>query len=202
MKLYYAPGACSLAVHIALREVCATFVATAVDLAKHTTADGANYLEVSPRGYVPLLELGDGSRHTEAASLLQYVADLDPQQTLIGAVGSARRLGVVEWLTFVSTERHKAFSPWLWHKETAESTKQAVKDKLAARFAELESLLARQDFLAGDYSVADAYAFAIVNWANVLALPLMAYPHLKAYLARVAARPRVHEALLAEGLAK
>lgn len=94
------------------------------------------------------------------------------------------------------------FSPWLWHKETAESTRQAVKDKLAARFAELDALLARQDFLAGDYSVADAYAFTIVNWANFLALPLTAYPHLKAYLARVAARPRVNEALRAEGLAQ
>ena len=202
MKLYFSPGACSLAVHIALREIDVNFVSVAVDLAKHTTADGADFYAISPRGYVPLLELDDGSRHTEVASLLQYVADLDPAQALIGAAGSARRLAVVEWLSFVSTELHKAFSPWLWHKETADSTRQAVSDKLATRFAELDALLSKQDYLAGDYSVADAYAFTIVNWANFLALPLTAYPHLKTYLTRVSARPRVQEALRAEGLVK
>jgi glutathione S-transferase len=200
MKLYYAPGACSLAVHIALRETGRSFDAVKVDLAKHTLPDGSDYFAVSPRGYVPLLELDDGSRHTEAASLLQYVADLAPGRPLIGEPGTARRLAVVEWLSFVSTELHKTFSPWLWHKETADSTKQAVKDKLAARFAELDRLLATRDFLAGDYSVADAYAFTIVNWSNFLAIPLKPYPKLEAYLARVAARAAVRDALHAEGL--
>ncbi len=102
MKLYYSAGACSLAVHIALREVGAKFDLTAVDLAKHLTADGTDFYTISPRGYVPLLELADGSRHTEAAALLQYVADLDPAQALIGKPGSAHRLAVIEWLTFVS----------------------------------------------------------------------------------------------------
>lgn len=202
MKLYYAPGACSLAVHIALREVGAAFDTVAVDLAKHTTADGGDFLALSPRGYVPLLQLDDGSRHTEGAALLQYVADLDPSRSLIGPPGSARRLAVLEWLAFVGSELHKGFSPWLWHKETAESTRQAVKDKLAQRFAELDALLARQDFLAGDYSVADAYAFTIVNWSRFLALPLKPWPHLEAYLDRVAARPHVQDALRAEGLLK
>lgn len=202
MKLYYAPGACSLAVHIALREIGADFDGVAVDLARHVTADGANYNDISPRGYVPLLQLDDGSRHTEVASLLQYVADLDPTQALIGAAGSSRRLMVVEWLTFVSTELHKAFSPWLWHKETADSTRRAVKDKLAERFGELDRLLAGQDWLAGDFSVADAYAFTIVNWANFLAIPLTPYPNLRAYLERVSKRPRVQDTLVAEGLLK
>lgn len=202
MKLYLAPGACSLAVHIALREIGLPFEAMHVDLARHVTANGIDYFSVSPRGYVPLLELDDGSRHTEAASLLQYVADLDPGQSLIGAAGSRRRLTVVGWLTFVSTELHKVFSPWLWHKETAESTRQAVKDKLATRFAELDDLLAGQEYLAGEYSVADAYAYTIVNWANFLALPLTRHPHLQAYLKRVSERPRVQEALRAEGLLK
>lgn len=200
VKLYYSPGACSLAVHIALREVGVSFDRVAVDLAKHTTEDGADYLAISPRGYVPLLEFDDGSRHTEAGALLQYVADLDPAQALIGAPASSRRIAVIEWLTFVGTELHKVFSPWLWHKETADSTRRAVKDKLAARFTELDALLSRHDFLAGAFSVADAYAFTIVNWANLLALPLTPYPHLKAYLARVAARPAVRDALRAEGL--
>jgi len=202
MKLYYAPAACSLAVHIALRETGTPFDAIKVDLTTHTLADGRDFFEISPRGYVPLLEFDDGSRHTEAAALLQYVADLDPAQTLIGVPQSARRLAVVEWLTFVSSELHKAFSPWLWHKETADSTRAAVRAKLAARFTELDAHFAGHEYLAGTFSVADAYAFTIINWANILALPLKPYPHLQAYLARVAARSRVQEALRAEGLAK
>lgn len=203
MKLYYAGGACSLAVHLALREVGATFEPVAVDLARHVVvASGADYFAISPRGYVPLLEFDDGSRHTEAAALLQYVADLDAEQTLIGVSGSARRLAVVEWLAFVASELHRGFSPWLWHKETADSTRQAAKGRLAERFAELDALLARQDFLAGDYSVADAYAFTILNWTSVLGMSLTAYPRLKDYLARVSARPTVQAALRAEGLLK
>ena len=202
MKLYHAPGACSLAVHIALREVGAPFDSIAVDLTLHVTSDGADYRKVSPRGYVPLLQLDDGSRHTEVASLLQYVADLDPTQALIGELGSTRRLMVVEWLSFVATELHKVFSPWLWHKETADSTRRAVKDKLAERFVELDQLLSQQAFLAGDFSVADAYAFTIINWSNFLAIPLTPYPNLQAYLERVAQRPHVHAALIAEGLVK
>lgn len=202
MKLYFAPGACSLAVHIALREVGANFDAVSVDLTRYVTADGIDYRTISPRGYVPLLQFDDGSRHTEAAALLQHVADLDPQQRLIGAPGSARRLAVVEWLTFVSTELHKVFSPWLWHKETAESTQQAVKEKLATRFAELDALLGTQQALAGEYSVADAYAFTIINWSNFLGLPLAKYPNLVAYMARVSSRPAAQDALRAEGLLK
>ena len=202
MKLYYTPGACSLAVHIALREVGASFDTVAVDLVKHTTADGGDFFTISPRGYVPLLELDDGTRHTEGAALLQHVADLDPSRALIGQPGSARRLAVLEWLAFVGSELHKGYSPWLWHKETADSTRQAVKDKLATRLAELDALLARQDFLAGEFSVADAYAFTIINWSRLLALPLKAWPHVEAYLDRVAARPHVQAAMRAEGLLK
>ena len=202
MKLYYSPGACSLAVHIALREVGVRFDRIPVDLVKHATADGTNFYDISPRGYVPLLQLDDGSRHTEAAALLQYVADLDPKQALIGAMGTARRLAVTEWLSFVGTELHKVFSPWLWHKETADSTRQAAKEMLATRFTELNALLAKQDYLAGEFSVADAYAFTIINWANFLALPLTSYPNLSAYLARVSQRPKVQETLRVEGLVK
>jgi glutathione S-transferase len=202
MKLYHAPGACSLAVHIALREASVPFEAVAVDLATHTLADGSDYRAISPRGYVPLLELDDGSRHTEAAALLQYVADLDPGHALIGAPRSARRLAVVEWLSFVATELHKTMSPWLWHKETADGTKKAVREKVALRFAELDRHFADREWIAGAFSVADAYTFTIVNWAHFLMLPLAPYPNLKAYLARVAARPAVHAALQAEGLLK
>lgn len=202
MKLYFAPGACSLAVHIALREAGIGFDTVKVDLATHKTEDGGNYFDIAPRGYVPLLELDDGSRHTEAAALLQHLADQDPAQALIGEVGSTRRLAVTEWLAFVASELHKAFSPWLWHKETADTTKRDVKAKLAARFAELDKHLAQREYLAGEFSVADAYAFTIVNWSNFLGIPLSDTTHLRDYLARVSARPAVQAALKAEGLLK
>jgi glutathione S-transferase len=131
MKLYYSPAYCSLAVHIALREARLPF-----ELVKVDTTSSA-FREVNPRGYVPVLELDDGSRHTEAAALLQYVGDLAPGSGLMPSAARERFL-VQQWLTFVSSELHKVFSPWLFHKETADSTRKAVKDKLAARFAELD----------------------------------------------------------------
>jgi glutathione S-transferase len=152
---------------------------------------------------VPLLELADGSRHTEVAALLQYVGDLAPASGLMPPAGSAQRFEVVKWLTFVSSEMHKVFSPWLWHKETADSTRKDCKDKLALRFAELDRLLAERDFLAGtSFTAADAYAFTIVSWAPMLGMSLKAYPQLQSYLARIALRPAVHASLVAEGLAK
>jgi glutathione S-transferase len=202
MKLYHAPGACSLAVHIALREAGLPFDLVKVDLATHRLADGSDYLAISPRGYVPLLELDDGSRHTEAAALLQYVAESAPKSGLLAEPGSRRRFETLQWLTFVGSELHKTFSPWLWHKETAESTRAAARDKLATRFAELDRHLASREYLAGDFSIADAYGFTIVNWANFLSLSLKPYPNLQAYLTRVASRPRVRDALIAEGLAR
>lgn len=202
MKLYFSPGACSLSVHIALREVGLPFELVAVRLPEHTLADGRSYYDISPRGYVPLLELDDGSRHTEASALLQFVADQDPQQRLIGAVGSARRLAVTEWLAFVSTELHKTISPWLWIKDTADSTRTAVRTRLDRHFKELDQRLASQDYLAVEFSIADAYAFTVINWANFLSIPLADYPSLQAYQTRVSSRPAVQAALKAEGLLK
>jgi glutathione S-transferase len=203
MKLFFAPGACSLAVHIALREAGIEPRLAAVDLATHRLADGADYLEINPRGYVPLLELDDGSRHTEVAALLQHVGELAPGSGLLPAAGTRARFEVLQWLVFVSSELHKVFSPWLWHKETADSTRKAVKEKLALRFAELDRRFARQPFLAGDrFSAADAYCFTIVRWAPMLGISLKAYTHLEDYLERIAARPAVQAALQVEGLAK
>jgi glutathione S-transferase len=206
MKLYHSPGACSLAVHIALREAGLSFDLHKVDLATHRLADGSDYHAINPRGYVPLLELDDASRHTEVAALLQYVGDLDGTHPLLPEATprtSLDRLAVIEWLGFVATELHKVFSPWLWHAETADSTKQACRDKLALRFAELDRHFAQQQWLAlNRFSVADAYVFTILHWANFLRLDLKPYPHLRAYLARVAERPAVKAALIAEGLAK
>jgi glutathione S-transferase len=203
MKLYFSPAACSLAVHIALREAGHAVDLAAVDLATHKLANGDDYLAINPRGYVPLLELDDGSRHTEVSALLQHLADGAPAARLLPAPGTRERLEVLEWVTFVSTELHKVFSPWLWHKETADSTRKAVKDKLVLRFAEIEQVLAGRDFIAGkDFTIADAYAFTILRWAPMLGMSLKAYPRLEGYLQRIAARDAVQAALQAEGLVK
>ena len=199
MKLYFSPGTCSMAVHIALRETNVDFELAKVDLATRTLSDGSSYLEIAPRGYVPLLVLDDGTRHSEAAALLQHIAEQESSLALIGESGSTRRQQVIEWLVFIATEMHKPFG-WLWHKDTADSTRSAVKEKLARCFAELDRHLADHDHLASAFSVADAYAFTVLAWTRVLGISLQAHPHLQSYLGRVAARPQVQAAMRAEGL--
>jgi glutathione S-transferase len=203
MKLYYSPAYCSLAVHIALREAGVAADYVKVDTVAARTEDGADFRAINPRGYVPVLELDDGSRHTEVAALLQYVADLAPASGLLPPAGSRERFLVQQWLTFVSSELHKSFSPWLFHKETADSTRKAVKEKLATRFADVEAQLAGREWLAGaSFTVADAYAFTILSWAPMVGMSLAAFPNLTAWMARVRARPQVQAALRAEGLLK
>ena len=202
MKLYYSPGSCSLAVHIVLLETGLDFETVKVNLQTHKLVNGDDYYAISPRGYVPLVEFADGSRHTEGAALLQYIADLAPERALLPPAGTLQRLEAVAWLTYISTELHKTFSPWLWHQETAESTKAKCLAKLATRFSELEGVLTSRDYLTGQYSVADAYAFTVLSWARMLSVDLSPYPHLGEYLARIAARPKVREAMVAEGLVR
>ncbi len=200
MKLYYSQGACSLAVNIALREVGAKFTAHAVDLATHKLDDGSDYYKISPRGYVPVLELDDGSRYTEAAALLQYAADLDSKQALIGAIGSARRLNVTMWTTFVSTELHKSFGP-LFNPTTPEVARPWFIERIKTRLTDLDAHLAKNNYLAGDYSIADAYAFTVASWAPYIDLSLEPYPAIRAFQERVGTRPAVQAALKEEGLA-
>jgi glutathione S-transferase len=203
MKLYYSPGACSMAAHITASEAGIPLQLVKVDLATHKLVDGTDYYTINPRGYVPLLELDDGTRITEVVAIVQYLADLKPDSKLAPAAGTFDRVRLTQWLAFISSELHKVFSPWLWHKETAPSTRETVKEKLAERFSELDALLAKQDYLLGkQFTIADAYAYTIVNWSNFLGISLKAYPALSAYLLRVAARPKVQEALGAEGLLK
>ena len=199
MKLYYSPSACSLAPHIVAREAGIPIELVEVDLATHKLRDGRDYYAINPRGYVPALELDDGTVLTEVAALVQYLADLRPDAGLAPKAGTLERVRLQSWLTFVSSELHKQFSPWLWHADTAESTVRAIKERIATRFAELDRKLAAQPYLMGDrFSVADAYAFAIVSWAPMMKMDLGAYPALAAYLARIAARAKVKEALAAE----
>jgi glutathione S-transferase len=202
MKLYYSPGACSLAPHIVAREAGVPVELVKVDLLKHRLQDGSDYRKINPRGYVPLLELEDGERFTEASTLVQILAEHGRNPDLLPPAGSRGRWRVQSWLAFIATELHKTFSP-LWNKDTAQSTQEATRAKLATRFAELNELLGRQSYLTGEtFTVADAYAFTVVNWSHLLKVDLAPFPHLSAFLERVAARPAVQEALRAEGLLK
>ena len=203
MKLYFSPAYCSLAVHIALRASGQPFSIAKVDTVSARVEDGSDFRAVNPRGYVPVLELADGSRHTEVSALLQHVGDAAPESGLMPAFGSPERFEVLQWLTFVSSELHKSFSPWLFHKETADSTRKAVKEKIALRLQDLDQRLTGRNWLVGDsFTVADAYAFTIVRWAPMVGMSLKGFPQLEAYLARVEALPAVHAALVAEGLVR
>ncbi|NIX78047.1 glutathione transferase GstA [Microvirga terricola] len=200
MKLYYAPGACSLAVHITAYEAGLPLTIEKVDLATRKTETGADFAALNPKGYVPALKLDDGAVMTEVAALVQLVADKNPSAKLAPANGTMERYRLQEWLAFISSEVHKGFSP-LWNPATPEESKQAAKDRLAIRFAYLDKILAAQPFLTGSqFTVADAYLFTVVNWAGYLNIDISGYPNLKAFLDRVSARPKVREALVAEGL--
>jgi glutathione S-transferase len=202
MKLYYYPGACSLAPHIVAREAGIPLSLEKVDLANRTTETGANFATVNPKGYVPALGLQDGSVLTEASAIVQYLADRQPGTNLAPAHGTMERYRLLEWLGFISTEIHKGFGP-LWNPATPDAVKAATKERLAARFAYLDEILARQPYLMGEtFTIADAYLFTVVNWTNFHAVDISPFPNLKAFQARIASRPSVQQALEAEGLVK
>jgi len=201
MKLYYAPAACSLAPHIALSEAGLAHELVRIDLRTHTLPDGSDYAAVNPKGYVPVLELDDGTRLTEAAVILQYIADRNPG-TLAPAFGSMERWRLMEWLNFIATELHKGFGP-LWKPNTPAEYKTIVVDALGKRFDFVAPVLAAQPYLTGErFTIADAYLFTILNWAKILKVDLARWPSLGQYLERVAARPRVQQALRDEHLLK
>ena len=201
MKLYYSPGACSLAPHIALSEAGLSYEAIKVDLRKHQLSDGTDYYAINPKGYVPFLETDDGARLSEVAVLLQYIADRKPG-TLAPAFGSMERYRVMEWLNFIATEIHKQFGP-LWDPSTPDATKEQQRAKLAKRFDYVAKTLSAHPYLTGDaFTIADAYLFTVVNWSGMLNVDLSPWPSLQKFQARIAARPKVHATLVAEGLAK
>jgi glutathione S-transferase len=202
MKLYYSRGACSLAPHIVAHEAGLQIELDKVDTKTKTTQNGGDLKQVSPNGYVPVLQLDDGEYLTEAAVVVQYLADLRPQSGLAPAQGTMARYRLMEWLGFISTELHKGYSP-LFQPTTPEEYKTIVKQKLALRLAYVESRLAGRQFLMGDaFSVADAYLFVIVNWSRATQVDLTAFPNLQAFQQRVAHRPAVQAAMKAEGLVK
>ena len=202
MKLYFSPGACSLSPHIVLREAGLAFDLVKVDLKSKKLADGGDYLQVNPKGYVPLLELDNGQRLSEGPAIVQYLADQKPETGLAPKAGTMERYRLQEWLNFLSSEVHKQFSP-LFNPATSEDWKQAVRTNLARRFDWLAPQLASRPYLLGErFTAADAYLFTLLNWCSFTGVDLGRWPALKEYHARVGARPKVREALKAEGLAK
>jgi glutathione S-transferase len=198
MKLYMRPGACSLSSHIALREAGATFELIEVDLQEKKLPGGGDYLAVNPKGQVPVLELDDGTRLTENAVIVQYIADQHPQSDLAPGAGTMERYRLQEWLSFVGSELHQNFPP-LFNPRYPAEYKPMARQTLERKFANLDQHLADNQYLMGDrFTVADAYCFAIMNWHKRADLDLSPWPNLKAYVERVAARPKVREALEAE----
>lgn len=202
MQLYYAPGACSLAPHILANEAGLDLDLAKVDLAAKRTEAGDDYRSINPKGAVPALLTDDGELLTEAAVVLQYLADQAPSAGLLPAAGSFERYRALEWLNFVATELHKGFGP-LWKDTTPAEYREIAKEVLAQRFSYLDPILADRTYLLGDrFSAPDAYAFAVLSWARLFGIDLARWPNVAAYVARIAERPRVRQALVEEGLVK
>ena len=201
MKLFYSPGACSLAAHIALREIGKPFDLERVDLTSHRTASGCDFMVINPKGYVPALRLdgGGGEILSETIAVLSYLADLAPDQQLAPPNGTRPRYRLLEKLTFLSTEVHKQFAP-LVHK-TGARVESAARAKIADRMLYLQDHLGNRPFLMGArFSVADAYLFVMLQWCGHHGIDLSMFPELDAYEHRLAARPSIAAAMIAEGL--
>lgn len=200
MKLYYSPGACSLASHISLYETGLPFEIDRLIRTTKMTVGGENYMQVNTKGYVPTIKLDDGRVLTESAAVLQYIADQKPDSGLAPKAGTMERYRLQEWLTFISSEIHKSFSP-LFNKEAAEEVKSYARNMLGKRLPYAETQLANKPYLMGDhFTVADAYFFVVMNWSKIVGFDLTPFPHIKEFLARIAARPAVQAAMKAEGL--
>jgi len=202
MKLYYSPGACSLSPHIVLLEAGAKFDLAKIEFPSKKTSDGEDLLTINPKGAVPTLRLDDGDVLTEGAVIVQYIADQAGNTTLAPVPGTKERLKVQEWLNYIASELHKSFSP-LFKPTTPDAYKAIVKANLDKQFAYLDKTLAGKDYLTGkNFTVADAYLFTIMNWRHLHKMDISAYKNLATYLDRISARPKVKEAMQAEGLLK
>ncbi|MBQ4853444.1 glutathione transferase GstA [Rhodanobacter sp. B2A1Ga4] len=202
MKLYYSPGACSLSPHIVALEAGIPLQLEKVDGKAKRTEHGADFWQINPKGYVPVLVLDSGEVLTEGPAIVQYLADQKPASGLAPANGTLPRYHLQEMLGYINSEIHKSYSP-LFKPDTPEATRAERKEYLAKRYQFIEGVLAKQPFLLGDkFTAADAYLFTVTNWAKHVELDLSAFPSLLAFQKRVAARPAVQAALEAEGLVK
>jgi glutathione S-transferase len=197
MKLYFIPGACSLAVNIALREAGIEFELARVDLATQRTSDGSHFHSVNPKGYVPALRLDDGPVLTETVAILQYVADLKPQSQLAPAAGTFERYRLMEWLSFINSEVHKGFSP-LFADNPAEAVKTFALDRLTRRLDYLQGALQPPFVLGGRFTVADAYLYTVLGWAAEVGVRLIRWPGLLRYYENIGQRSHVVSALESE----
>jgi len=200
MKLYYFAGACSLASNIALREAGLKFELVKVNRHTHKTADGQDYYEINPKGYVPALKLDNGDVLTENVAVLQYIADRNPAAKLAPPFGTMERYHLVEWLAFINSEVHKGFSP-LFREDAPEDTKQYTRQNLSKRLEYLSGVLAGRSYLTGEqFTIADGYLFTVLSWGSYLKFDIGA--QLQRYVENIGKRPHVVEALKAEGLIK
>ena len=202
MKLYYSPGACSLASHIALCEAGVKFEPVKAALQTHTLADGTDYYQVTAKGQVPLLELDDGARLSEGPVILQYIADHAPGTGLAPAAGTMERYRVMEWLNFITSELHKGFSP-LFNPNMPQEAKEIFAARLKDKFAYVDRQLEGKDYLMGkQFCVADGYLFTMLLWADGRGVDVSGLANVEAFRARMKARPAVQDAMKAEGLIK
>lgn len=202
MKLYLTPHACSLAVDIVAREMGIPLDLEWVDVRAKRLRDGSDYLAVNPKGQVPTLRLPDGQYLTEGPVIAQYLADLRPKSGLLAPATTLERYRVLEWLNFISSELHKGFTP-LFRATTPDEYRAIARQNLHGRLQWLNDQLADRDYLTGgNFTVADAYCYTIVMWTRLHDIDLAPWPHLKAYVQRIAARPSVKAAEQAEHKAK
>src|SRR5580658_3499021 len=202
MQLFYSPGACSLASHIALIEAGAKFGIVKVNLKDKVTETGKDFTAINPKGYVPALMLDSGEVVTENTALLGYIGELDPKGHLLPKAGTIGNLRVREWLGYISSELHKQCGP-LFRPSTPEATIQFQRELLGRRFGYVDQALKGKSYLTGEeFTVADSYLFTILSWAGRLQIDLTPWPNLRSFIERVKARPAVQSALGAEGLLK
>ncbi len=200
MKLYYAPGACSMAPHIVAHEAGIAVDLVKVDIPNKKTADGGDFWKVNPKGYVPALQLDDGSVLTEVGVICQYLADQKPDSGLVAKAGSMERYRQLEALNFAATEVHKQIGALFNPKMTPEM-KAVQMGTVERRLNALETSLEGQSFaVGGRFSIVDAYLFTVINWSKPLKIDLGQWPNVKAFMARIGERPKVQETLRAEGL--
>lgn len=202
MKLYFSPGSSSLAPHIALREAGLAFELERVNLKTRKTAGDADFTRINRKGYVPALQFEDGSVLTEGPAIMLWIGDQVPEKRLVPAPGTMERYHLIEWLNFTATELHKGFG-LLFQADAPDAAKQLVRGRLDKRLDYLNGALGDAPFLLGDhFTVADAYLFTVLGWGKFVDVDLARWPKLAAYAGRIGARPRVLDALKAEGLLK
>ncbi|HEY8569119.1 glutathione transferase GstA [Microbulbifer sp.] len=198
MKLFYAPGACSLSPHIVACEAGIDLELCKVDLQAKQTESGGDYTQINPKGCVPALQLEGGEMLTEGPAIVQFLAEQKPDAKLAPEYGTLDHYRVLEWLNYIASEVHKTFVPLFWGAPDEE--KQRAKTLLGKRFQFVEERLAGDYLMGSEFSIADAYLFTVYSWCDKVGVDTGDWPKRKAFAERMAARPGVQKALKEEGL--